>query len=325
MYIHRKPGWVIPEREATPESVFFNRRAFLKGGLGVAAGGLAGMGALAGSARAQDDKADETMDLYPANRNPAFTLDRPLTDEEVAAKYNNFYEFGPVKTIAWLAQRLQIRPWQVAVKGLVNKPKTYDIDELIRSMPLEERLYRFRCVEAWAMAVPWTGFPFAELIKQVEPRSEAKYVKMTTFLDRTVALNQLQVWYPWPYVEGLTMEEAMNELSLLVTGIYGKPLPKQHGAPLRLITPWKYGFKNIKSIVSIEFTQERPVSFWEALGPAEYGFWANINPAFDHPRWSQASERMLGTEENRPTLLFNGYADWVASMYPDLTDRRYFM
>jgi sulfoxide reductase catalytic subunit YedY len=325
MYIHRKPGWVIPEREATPESVFFNRRAFLKGGLGVAAGGLAGMGALAGSARAQDDKADETMDLYPANRNPAFTLDRPLTDEEVAAKYNNFYEFGPVKTIAWLAQRLQIRPWQVAVKGLVNKPKTYDIDELIRSMPLEERLYRFRCVEAWAMAVPWTGFPFAELIKQVEPRSEAKYVKMTTFLDRTVALNQLQVWYPWPYVEGLTMEEAMNELSLLVTGIYGKPLPKQHGAPLRLITPWKYGFKNIKSIVSIEFTQERPVSFWEALGPAEYGFWANVNPAFDHPRWSQASERMLGTEEKRPTLLFNGYADWVASMYPDLKDRRYFM
>jgi sulfoxide reductase catalytic subunit YedY len=334
MHVHRKPGWVIPEREATPESVFFNRRAFLKGGLGVAAGGLAGMGALAGSARAQDDKdkadekepaADKTMDLYPANRNPTFTLDRPLTDEEVAAKYNNFYEFGPVKTIAWLAQRLQIWPWQVEVKGLVNKPKTYDIDDLIRAMPLEERLYRFRCVEAWAMAVPWTGFPFAELIKKVEPRSEAKYVKMTTFLDRTVALNQLQVWYPWPYVEGLTIEEAMNELSLLVTGIYGKPLPKQHGAPLRLITPWKYGFKNIKSIVSIEFTQERPVSFWEALGPEEYGFWANVNPAFDHPRWSQASERMLGTEEKRPTLLFNGYADWVASMYPDLKDRRYFM
>ena len=331
MHVHRKLGWVIPEREATPESVFFNRRAFLKGGLGVAAGGLASMGVL-DSARAQDDKADEkapaadkTMDLYPATRNPTFTLDRPLTDEGVAAKYNNFYEFGPVKTIAWLAQRLQIRPWQVEVKGLVNKPKTYDIDDLIRSMPLEERLYRFRCVEAWAMAVPWTGFPFAELIKRVEPRSEAKYVKMTTFLDRTVALNQLQVWYPWPYVEGLTMEEAMNELSLLVTGIYGKPLPKQHGAPLRLITPWKYGFKSIKSIVSIEFTQERPVSFWEALGPAEYGFWANVNPAFDHPRWSQASERMLGTEEKRPTLLFNGYADWVASMYPDLKDRRYFM
>jgi len=332
MHVHCKPGWVIPEREATPESVFFNRRSFLKGGLGMAAGGLAGMGTLAGSARAQDDKADEkapaadkTMDLYPATRNPTFTLDRPLTDEEVAAKYNNFYEFGPVKTIAWLAQRLQIRPWQVEVKGLVNKPKTYDIDDLIRSMSLEERLYRFRCVEAWAMAVPWTGFPFAELIKRVEPRSEAKYVKMTTFLDRTVALNQLQVWYPWPYVEGLTMEEAMNELTILVTGVYGKPLPKQHGAPLRLITPWKYGFKNIKSIVSIEFTQERPVSFWEALGPDEYGFWANVNPAFDHPRWSQASERMLGTEEKRLTLLFNGYADWVASMYPDLKDRRYFM
>lgn len=334
MHVHRKPGWVIPEREATPESVFFNRRDFLKGGLGVAAGGLAGMGALASLVQAQSDTGKggddgpspaKTMPLYPAKRNPTFTLDRPLTDEKVAAKYNNFYEFGPVKTIAWLSQRLQIRPWQVEVKGLVNKPKTYDIDDLIRSMPLEERLYRFRCVEAWAMAVPWTGFPFAELIKRVEPRSEAKYVKMTTFLDRTVALNQLRVWYPWPYVEGLTLEEAMNELSLLVTGVYGTPMPKQHGAPLRLITPWKYGFKNIKSIVSIEFTKERPVSFWETLGPQEYGFWANVNPAFDHPRWSQATERMLGTEEERPTLLFNGYADWVASMYPDLQDRRYFM
>jgi sulfoxide reductase catalytic subunit YedY len=272
-----------------------------------------------------EEPSDPTLDLYPAQRNPVFSLDRPLTDEQEAARFNNFYEFGPVKSISFLAQRLQTRPWQVQVSGLVHKPKTFAIDDLIRSMPLEERLYRFRCVEAWAMAVPWTGFPFSALIKQVEPMSDAKYVKMTTFLDRTVALNQLRFWYPWPYVEGLTLAEAMNDLTLLVTGVYGKPLPKQHGAPLRLIVPWKYGFKNIKSIVSIEFTKERPTSFWETLAANEYGFWANVNPAVAHPRWSQATERMLGTDEERPTQIFNGYGTWVASLYPDLTDRRYFM
>jgi sulfoxide reductase catalytic subunit YedY len=248
-----------------------------------------------------------------------------LTKEEVAAEYNNFYEFGSKKTIAWLAQRLKIRPWQVKVEGLVHKPTTFDIDALIRAMPLEERLYRFRCVEAWAMAVPWTGFPLSALIQKVAPKSDAKYVKLTTFMDRSVALGQLQVWYPWPYVEALTMKEAVNDLTLLATGIYGHPLPKQHGAPLRLVVPWKYGFKNIKSIVSIAFTRERPKTFWETVGPSEYGFWANINPGVAHPRWSQAEERMLGTDEKRPTKLFNGYGDWVASLYPDLSNRRYFM
>ncbi len=326
MHYHRKPDWAIPEREATPASVFFDRRKFLRGSLGIVAGGVASLSGLPELATAQtQEPRDQTLDLYPATRNPAFTLDRPLTEEKIAAKYNNFYEFGPVKAIAWLAQRLKTRPWQVRVSGLVNKPKTFDIDDLIRAMPLEERLYRFRCVEAWAMAVPWTGFPLSALIKQVEPTSEAKYVKLTTFLDRTVALGQLRFWYPWPYVEGLTIEEAMNELTLLVTGIYGHPLPKQHGAPLRLIVPWKYGFKSIKSIVAIEFTQERPETMWETLAPNEYGFWANINPAFAHPRWSQAEERMLGTDERRPTVIFNGYGKWVASLYPDLDDRRYFM
>ena len=321
----RKPGWAIPEREATPEEVFFNRRKFLMGAAGALAGGLAGglgRGAEAAPAKEAEDK---TLGLYPAKRNPAFTLDRPLTEEKVAARFNNFYEFGGSKTISWLAQRLKIRPWQVKVGGLVRKPKIYDIDELIRSMPLEERLSRFRCVEAWAMAVPWTGFPLAALVKAAEPTSEARYVKFTTFLDRTVALGQIWPTYPWPYVEALTIEEAMNELALMATGIYGKPLPKQHGAPLRLITPWKYGFKSIKSIVSIEFTKERPVSFWEKVQGSEYGFWANVNPAFDHPRWSQKTEKMLGTEEPRDTLLFNGYGKWVASMYPDLKDRKFFM
>jgi sulfoxide reductase catalytic subunit YedY len=326
MHYHHKPAWTIRERDATPEAVFYNRRAFLQGGLGVLVGGALGLSGIGQHVAVAEEAPDPTLDLYPAQRNPVFSsLDRPLTDPQEAARFNNFYEFAPVKSIAFLAQRLQTRPWQVQVGGLVHKPKTFDIDDLIRSMPLEERLYRFRCVEAWAMAVPWTGFPFSALIKQVEPLSDAKYVKMTTFLDRTVALNQLRFWYPWPYVEGLTLEEALNDLTLLVTGVYGKPLPKQHGAPLRLIVPWKYGFKNIKSIVSIEFTKERPMSFWETLAADEYGFWANVNPAVAHPRWSQASERMLGSDEERPTQIFNGYGPWVASLYPDLTDRHYFM
>ncbi len=327
MHYHRKPGWAIAEREATPEAVFMQRRAFLAGSIGAAAGGVLGLAGLTRPVAAQSDAKplDKTLDLYPAKRNPAFTLDRPLTKEDEAARYNNFYEFGPKKTIAWFAQRLKIRPWQIKVSGMINQPTTFDIDALIRAMPLEERLYRFRCVEAWAMAVPWTGFPLSALIQKVAPKNDANYVKLTTFLDRTVALGQLQVWYPWPYVEALTIEEAMNDLTLLVTGIYGHPLPRQHGAPLRLIVPWKFGFKSIKSIVSIEFTKERPKTFWETTGPSEYGFWANINPAFAHRRWSQAEERMLGTDEMRPTQIFNGYGDWVASLYPDLNDRRYFM
>ncbi|MFQ5803231.1 MAG: protein-methionine-sulfoxide reductase catalytic subunit MsrP [Candidatus Methylomirabilales bacterium] len=325
MHFLRKPDWAIPERETTSESIYMDRRRFLMGALGVLAGGIAGGPTLAGAAEKTSGESDPTLDLYPARRNPDFTLDRPLTKESVAATYNNFYEFGPVKTIHSLAQRLKTRPWQVRVEGLVRKPRVFDIDDLIRSMPLEERLYRFRCVEAWAMAVPWTGFPFSALIKAVEPKSEARFVKLTTFLDRTVAFGQLRFWLPWPYVEGLTMEEAMNELAILATGIYGKPLPKQHGAPVRLVTPWKYGFKNIKSIVSIEFVTERPKTFWELVGPDEYGFWANVNPKVPHPRWSQATERMIGSDERRPTQIFNGYGKWVASLYPDLNDRRYFI
>jgi len=325
MHYLRRPGWAIPEHEATPEAVFMDRRRFLKGALGVLAGGIAGGIPLAGAAeKTAEEPADRTLNLYPAKRNPKFPLDRPLTQESVAATFNNFYEFGGTKTIHFLAQRLKTRPWQVRVGGLVRKPKVYDIDDLIRAMPLEERLYRFRCVEAWAMAVPWTGFSLSALIKAVEPTSEARFVKMTTFLDRTVAFGQLQFWHPWPYVEALTLDEATNELAILVTGVYGKPLPKQHGAPLRLITPWKYGFKSIKSIVAIEFVKERPKTFWETVGPSEYGFWANVNPTFPHPRWSQATERLIDTNEVRPTQIFNGYGEWVAKLYPDLTSRTYF-
>jgi sulfoxide reductase catalytic subunit YedY len=303
-----------------------DRRRFLMGAIGVLAGGIGGGTGLAGTAeKTSEAPPDKTLDLYPARRNQKFTLDRPLTEESVAATFNNFYEFGPVKTIHWLAQRLKTRPWQVRVEGLVRKPRVFDIDELTRSMPLEERLYRFRCVEAWAMAVPWTGFPFSALVKAVEPKNEVRFVKLTTFLDRTVAYGQLRFWYPWPYVEGLTMDEAMNDLTILATGIYGKPLPKQHGAPIRLVVPWKYGFKNIKSIVSIEFVKDQPNTFWDIVAPDEYGFWANVNPEFPHPRWSQTTERMIGTDERRPTQIFNGYGQWVASLYPNLTDRRFFI
>ena len=255
--------------------------------------------ALAQAKNAGAHPKDQTVGLYPARRNPAFTLDRPLTDEKVAAEYNNFYEFGGNKAISWLAKRMETRPWQVEVKGHVKKPKTYDIDELIKSMTLEERLYRFRCVEAWAMAVPWTGFKISELIKKVEPTSKAKYIKFTTFLNRKVALGQLQVWYPWPYVEGLTMKEAMNELAMMGTGIYGHPMPQQHGAPLRLVIPWKFGFKNIKSIVSIEFTDKRPRTFWEKAAPQRIRLLGQHQPEIQSPQVVPGHRANAGNEREK--------------------------
>jgi sulfoxide reductase catalytic subunit YedY len=210
----------------------------------------------------------------------------------------------------------------VKIDGMVEKEQTLDIDTLIRKIGIEERLYRHRCVEAWSMAVPWSGFPMAKLIAMAKPLGSAKYVRMETFMDPKVASEQRKTWYPWPYVEGLTMAEAGNDLTFLVTGAYGHPLPKQHGAPLRLATPWKYGFKHIKSIVRINFTDKRPVGYWEMLQSSEYGFWANVNPEVPHPRWSQASEEVIGTGERRPTLLFNGYGEQVAGLYKGLEKER---
>ena len=328
--IERPRGWEIPESEATPESTYLNRRRFLKGAAGLAMGGMLG------SAPAYADHSTETdplitgkqenppaADRYPASRNPLFKLDRPVTDERIAATFNNFYEFsGTSKTTIWkLVEHFKTHPWTVKVHGLVKEHKTYDIDTLVRQMPLEERLYRLRCVEAWAMAVPWTGFPMKAFIDLVQPLSSAKFVKMTTFMDPDNAPGQkprfgLFSSGPWPYTEMLTMEEATNELTMLVTGIYGHPLPKQHGAPIRLITPWKYGFKSIKSIVSIEFVKDQPATFWNTSIPHEYGLVANVNPAIPHRRWSQSSERIIGTDdERRPTVLYNGYGKWVAQLY----------
>jgi sulfoxide reductase catalytic subunit YedY len=319
MHIIRRRGWELPESAATPEHVFLNRRALMGGAIG------AGMALLAPTgARAQRvaDMPDPSAPLYPFKRNEKYVLDRPLTDEQVNANYNNFFEFGQSKYIAKAAQALKTRPWTLKIDGMVEKPREIGIDDLMKQMPLEERLYRMRCVEAWSMTIPWSGFAFADLVKFAQPLSSAKYIRMETFLDRTVAPGQRQSWYPWPYVEGLTMAEATNELAFLVTGTYGKPAPKQHGTPLRLAVPWKYGFKSIKSIVRFTFTDERPKGYWEVAQGAEYGFWANVNPAVSHPRWSQASEQILGTSERRPTLLFNGYGEYVADLYKGLEKER---
>jgi methionine sulfoxide reductase catalytic subunit len=316
MHVLHRHGWEIPEHLATPEVVFLNRRAFLGGAVGAAAVALAPNLA---HAQRMADLPDPTRDLYPAKRNETFALDRPITDEAVNNAYNNFYEFGSSKTIAKAAQALKLRPWTVKIDGMVEKPQEVGIDDLIRKIPLEERLYRHRCVEAWSMAIPWSGFPVAKLVALAKPLSSAKYLRMETFLDPSTASGQRQTWYPWPYVEGLTMAEATNELAFLVTGAYGKPVTKQMGAPLRLAVPWKYGFKSIKSITRFSFTDQRPKSFWEALQASEYGFWANVNPEVPHPRWSQATEELIGRNgERRPTLLFNGYGDYVAQLYKDV-------
>ena len=316
--IHRC-GWELPEHQATPEHVFLNRRSLL-----LAAGAVATAALVPNWAAAQriTDLPDPSAALYPVKRNDKFTLDRSITDEAINTTYNNFYEFGSSKTISRAAQALKIRPWTIKLDGLVERPMEIGIDDLLRRMPLQERLYRHRCVEAWAMAVPWSGFAFRSLVELARPLSSARYVQMETFLDPSVASGQRQSWYPWPYTEGLTLSESGNELAFLVTGAYGKPIAKSMGAPLRLAVPWKYGFKSIKSISRITFTAERPKGFWEQLQASEYGFWANVNPAVPHPRWSQASEKLLGTDERRPTQLFNGYVEYVADLYKGLDRER---
>ncbi|MHC2087862.1 protein-methionine-sulfoxide reductase catalytic subunit MsrP [Methylobacterium sp. CM6244] len=318
MYIKRSRGWEMPERLATPESVFLNRRTLLGGAAGLAATSLVGVEHAFAAA-------DPTSGLYPAARNDAYTLDRPLTAEKFSADYNNFYEFGTSKTVLPAANALKTRPWTIKIDGLVEKPFEIGIDDLVRKMTLEERLYRHRCVEAWSMSVPWTGFPLSKLVALAKPASGAKYVRMETFMDKAMAPGQRSFLYPWPYVEGLTMEEANNDLAFIATGIYGKPLANQFGAPIRLAVPWKYGFKSVKSIVKLSFVAERPKTFWEGLQASEYGFWANVNPAVSHPRWSQASERVLGTDQRVPTLIYNGYGEQVAGLYKGLENERLFV
>jgi sulfoxide reductase catalytic subunit YedY len=318
MLIRRRRGWELPESAATEEAVFRDRRRLIQS---LAAGPILARALLRSTSAFADT--DPSALLYPAKRNSKYTLNRPLTPEKYPESYNNFYEFTTDKEVD--ASALPIRPWSINIDGMVDKPMTLDIDDLLRKVQLEERLYRHRCVEAWSFTVPWTGFPMASLVDMAKPQGSAKYVKMVTFMDPKVARGQNAFFYPWPYTEGLTIAEATNELTFLVTGMYGKPLPKQDGAPLRLATPWKYGFKSVKSIVHFEFTDKRPKTFWEQLQSDEYGFWANVNPDVPHPRWSQATERVIGTDERVPTLLYNGYGAYVASLYDGLKGEKLFM
>ena len=311
MLLKRRRGWELPESAATPESLYFDRRALIKG---LAAGPiLAAAGPLLACAKEADG--DPSAHLYPVPRNPAYKLARDLTPEQFASTYNNFYEYGSSKDIWRDAQQLRVRPWELLIDGLVENEFTIGIDDLLARMPLEERTYRHRCVEAWSMTIAWSGFPMRAFVEMARPLSSAKFVRLETFNDKSMAPGLRQFWYPWPYVEGLTVAEATNELAFLVTGAYGRPLPAQHGAPLRLAVPWKYGFKSGKSLVRVTFTEEEPVNFWQELQGNEYGFWANVNPQIPHPRWSQATERVLGTDDRIDTVVYNGYGDYVADLY----------
>jgi sulfoxide reductase catalytic subunit YedY len=305
MHIIRRRGWEIAERLVTPEHVMLNRRTAMAGG------------ALMGVLPALAARADVPV-------NPAFKPDRAITEEKYSTTYNNYYEFGESKNIWRDAQALKQRPWMIKLDGMLAKPRTVDIDDLLKQVSPEERIYRHRCVEAWAMTVPWTGFPVSQLLKIAEPLASAKYVVFETAQDKVMGgLNA--PFYPWPYVEGVTIDEASNDLAFIATGVYGKSLPPQNGGPIRVILPWKYGFKSAKAIVKISFTDKRPSTFWEAIGPSEYGFWANVNPAISHPRWSQASERLLGNDERVPTRIFNGYAEQVADLYTNRKNEKLFM
>ncbi|SHJ47108.1 sulfoxide reductase catalytic subunit YedY [Roseomonas rosea] len=308
MLIRIRRGWELPESAATPEALVMGRRAAL------GAGALLAGGALASPAHAQA--------AAPAMRNTRFQPGREPTPERDVASYNNFYEFGTSKSIASAAQRLKVSPWSIRLDGLVENPREIGLEDLLKQVNLEERVYRFRCVEAWAMTVPWTGFPMAELVRLAAPKPEAKYIVFETAAQRDTMPGLRQSWYPWPYSDGFTMEEAQNELAFIATGMYGKPLPPQNGAPIRAITPWKYGFKAPKSITRVTFQAQRPVGYWEKLQSSEYGFWANVNPEVAHPRWSQASERLLGSNERVPTRIFNGYGEFVAPLYTNLQGER---
>lgn len=305
-------GWEIPESRVTQEAAVVGRRRILAGAAALVAGSAAF------GARAQ------TADGAPAKRNLAFDPGRTITDEKSATTYNNYYEFSEGKNLWRAAQALPQSPWTVELAGMVKQPRKIGLEDLMKQVQFEERVYRHRCVEAWAMTVPWTGFTLAQLVKLAEPLGSAKYVVFETIQDKTMpGLNS--PFYNWPYIEAVTIEEAGNELAFISTGLYGKNLPPQNGGPIRLTLPWKYGFKSAKSIVKVSFTEKRPETFWEAIQPSEYGFWANVNPLVSHPRWSQATERLLGTDDRVPTQLFNGYGAYVAGLYSNLKNEKLYM
>ncbi len=311
MLIRTPRGWELPESAVTPEALVLGRRKAM-----ALAGGIA---LAAPAARAQTAAVPE----HPAAmRNPRYQPGRALTSEREATTFNNFYEFGSHKTISAAAQRMPLRPWTLKVEGMVEQPREFGIDDLLRAMPIEERVYRLRCVEAWAMTVPWAGFQLSALLDQARPLASARFVVFETAQMPAVMPGLRQTWYPWPYIEGCTIAEARNELTFMATGLYGRTLGAQNGGPVRVVFPWKYGFKSGKSVVRITLTDRRPVSFWERIQASEYGFWANVNPEVAHPRWSQASERLLGGNERVPTRLFNCYAEFDADIYTGLQGER---
>jgi sulfoxide reductase catalytic subunit YedY len=297
--------------EITPKSAYLNRRDFLR-----TAGILTGSALLAACAPTGSSQSAPTPSNVSAYAGKTDELGAPLNSYDDITNYNNYYEFSTAKdAVAPLSVNFKASPWSVEVGGMVNNPKTFAIEDLLRMFPQEDRIYRLRCVEAWSMVIPWQGFPLASLLKAVEPTSSAKYVAFTTLMDTKQLPAEANGFYPWPYKEGLRLDEAMNDLTLLVTGLYGDPLPPQDGAPIRLVVPWKYGFKGIKAIVKVELVDTQPETFWKDIASNEYGFYANVNPNVPHPRWSQASERRIGELTRRPTLMFNGYGDQVADLY----------
>ncbi len=301
----------IPNSEITPKTLFEQRRRFIKTATGL-------------SALLLSHNLPAAEKLAAASTS-AYGLTDPPTPLKDITRYNNFYEFGTDKeSPARLAGSLKTRPWTIEVEGLVQKPHVFGIDDLIKLAPIEERIYRLRCVEAWSMVVPWLGFPLSELIKRVEPAASAKYVEFVSLYDPEQMPGQRSNVLQWPYREGLRLDEALHPLTLLTFGLYGELLPNQNGAPVRIVIPWKYGFKSAKAIVKIRFTEKQPTSSWMQAGPSEYGFYANVNPAVDHPRWSQAKERRIGDFFKRPTLPFNGYAEQVAPLYAGMDLKKYF-
>lgn len=306
----------IPASEITDHAVYQQRRKFMASSIGLAA---AATFLPSGAALANSNKA------LKFSKNPSFASSEELTELDKITHYNNFYEFGTDKySPAKNAQALTTDPWSVEISGEVEKPGLIHLEDILKQQQLEERIYRLRCVERWSMVVPWIGFPLASLIKQAKPTSKAKYVEFETLYRPEEMTGQKRGVLDWPYVEGLRMDEAMNPLTILAVGLYGEVMPKQNGAPLRLVVPWKYGFKSIKSIVKIRFTEKQPVSSWTKVAPNEYGFYSNVNPNVDHPRWSQRKERRLGEFLKRDTLMFNGYAEQVAALYKGMDLKKYY-
>lgn len=323
MLIKKRTGIEIPSSEITPEHIYASRRQFMKGATFVAAGSLLAACAPKGFNAAPQGAAPVFEDTDLTSGTVSTTTDElgdPLNSYEDITTYNNYYEFSTDKDApAKLSKNFPTSPWQVEVGGLVRNPGIYDIEELRTKFDQEERIYRLRCVEAWSMVIPWMGFPLSKLLNEVEPTADAKFVRFETLYDPEVMPGQDSRWYDWPYIEGLRLDEAMNDLTLVATGLYGKDLLPQSGAPIRMVMPWKYGFKSIKSIVKIDLVEEQPTSLWMAAAPHEYGFYANVNPDVSHPRWSQRTERRIGELKRRETLPFNGYGEQVAYLYDGMS------